>query len=88
MIDLTPGSGAPARACVESSIPYVGVTKKQVHASWLINVVNRAAVELITRNGSSLYEQDLANCIKDHFKELLEELNDCDEALSDDEDTE
>ena len=85
VIDLTPGSGALARACLEKGILYVGITQKPAHTSWLINVLNRAAVECASRNGSTLYEQDLATCLQDHFKELIEEMNDQDASLSDDE---
>jgi hypothetical protein len=86
VIDLTPGSGALARACLQSGIQYIGVCRKVEHASWLINVLNRAAVELITRNGTTLYESDLASVLKDHFKELIEELNAQDAAVSEEED--
>ena len=86
MIDFTPGSGALARACLEKGIQYVGITRKSVHASWLINVLKRAAVECTTNKGTALFEQDLATCLQDHFKELIEELNDQDAALTDDED--
>ena len=85
VIDLTPGSGALARACLEKGIQYVGFTREPAHCSWLINVLNRAAVECTTRNGSTLYEQDLATCLEDHFKELIEELQDQDLSVSDDE---
>ena len=85
VIDLTPGSGALARACLEKGIQYVGITREQSHCSWLIHVLNRAAMECASRNGSTLYEQDLATCLQDHFKELIEEMNDQDASLSDDE---
>ena len=84
VIDLTPGSGALARACLEKGIQYIGITRDTAHCSWLINVLNRAAVECTTRNGSTLYEQDLATCLQDHFKEVVEELHDQDASLSDD----
>ena len=83
VIDLTPGSGALARACLEKGILYVGITREPAHCSWLINVLNRAAVECTTRNGSTLSEQDLGTCLQDHFKELIEELHDQDASLSD-----
>ena len=86
MIDLTPGSGALARACLEAGIQYVGICRKAEHASWLINVSNCAAVELVTRTGTALYEQDLASCLKDHFEELIEELHAQDAAMSEEED--
>jgi hypothetical protein len=78
--------GALARACLQAGIQYVRVCRKAEHASWLINVLNRAAVELIRRNGTALYEQDLAPCLEDHFKELIEELNAQGTAVSEEED--
>ena len=88
MIDLTPGSGACARACLEVGIQYVGICRTPEHASWLINVTNRAAVEMISRNGTALYEQDLAAVMTDHFKEMIEELHAQDAAMSEEEDAE
>ena len=88
VIDLTPGSGALARACLEAGIQYVGICRGPEHASWLINVMNRAAVEMITRNGTALYEQDLATVLTDHFKEMIEELHAQDAAMSEEEDAE
>ena len=86
VIDLTPGSGALARACLEAGVQYVGICRKPEQASWLINVLNRAAVECTTRNGTALYEQDLASCLTDHFKEIIEELHDQYAAMSEEED--
>ena len=47
VVDLTPGSGAMARACLENRIQYIGICRTQEHCSWLVNTlnVNRAAVE-------------------------------------------
>ena len=72
VIDLTPGSGAMARACLEEGIQYIGVCRHQQHASWLQNIFNRAAVVSMTREGSALYQAELANCVHEHFKELIE----------------
>ena len=83
VIDLTPGSGAMARACLEEGIQYIGVCRHQQHASWLQNILNRAAVERHTRLGTTLYEQDLVTCINEHFKELIDEMHDMDAAKSD-----
>ena len=40
-------------------------------------------MESATKSGTALYEQDLATCLKDHFKELIDELNAIDAAVSD-----
>jgi len=85
VIDLTPGSGAMARACLDEGIQYVGVCRSQQHSSWLENILNRASVESTVRQGTALYEQDLATCINDHFKELIDELHTQDAAVSDEE---
>ena len=53
------------------------------HSIWLVNVLNRASVESATKSGTALYEQDLATCLKDNFKELIDELIATDAAVSD-----
>ena len=82
VIDYSPGSGCMARACLNKGIQYVGICRTDQHCSWLNNILNRAAVECISRNASPLYNQDLSTCIKDHFKELIEELHQQDAAVS------
>ena len=84
VVDYSPGSGAMARACLNAGIHYVGICRTEQHCSWLTNILNRAAVECISRNGSPLYQQDLASCIKDHFIELIDELHQQDAAVADD----
>jgi len=85
VVDFSPGSGALARACLELGIKYVGICRTAEHCSWLINVTNRAAVEIATREGTTLYDQDLAKMLSTHFQELLDELHAQDAAKSDDE---
>jgi hypothetical protein len=85
VIDLTPGSGAMARACLDEGIQYVGICRSQQHCSWLVNILNRAAVESTVRSGTALYAQDATALINDHFKELIDELHTQDAAVSDDE---
>jgi hypothetical protein len=84
VIDFTPGSGAMARACLDAGIQYFGICRTPQHMSWLVNVLNRAAVESTTRSGTALYEQDLASCIAGHFKEVLQELHAQDETAAHD----
>ena len=74
-----------ARACLDDGIQYIGVCRSQQHSSLLVNILNRASVESTVRQGTALYEQDLASCINDHFKELIDELHAQDGAVSDDE---
>ena len=44
--------------------------------------LNKAAVECISRNGSPLYQQDLASCVTAHFQELIDELHQQDAAVA------
>ena len=71
-----------ARACLDNGIQYIGICRTDEHCSWLTNILNRAAVECISRNGSPLCQQDLSTCIQDHFKELIDELHQQDAAVS------
>ena len=45
VVDLSPGSGSTARACLALGIPWVGLCWSQVHTHWLNNVVDRWALE-------------------------------------------
>ena len=71
-----------ARACIEEGRQYIGVCRHQQHVSWLQNILSRAAVVSMSQQGSALYQQDLADCINDHFKELIDEMQNIDAANS------
>ena len=88
VVDYSPGSGAMARACLNAGIQYVGVCRPDEHCSWFTYILNEAAVESISRSGSPLYQQDLAQCIDAHFKELIQELHQQDAAVADEADDE
>ena len=88
VVDYSPGSGAMARACLDEGIAYVGICRSDEHCSWLTNILNKAAVECISRSGSPLYQQDLASCIDAHFKEVIQELHQQDAAVADEADDE
>ena len=47
VMDLTPGSGALAEACLLDDVPYAGVVRDQVHYSWLVNVLDRQCLKLL-----------------------------------------
>ena len=70
---------------LDLGIEYVGVCRSQQHVSWLVNLLNRASVESTVRQGTALYDQDMATCLQDHFKELIDELHAQGAAISDDE---
>jgi len=86
VVDYSPGSGALARACMNKNVQYVGICRTDEHCSWLTNILNKAAVECISRSGSPLYQQDLASCIDAHFKEVIQELHQQDAAVADEAD--
>ena len=77
-----------ARACLNEGIQYVGICRTERHCSWLANILDIAAVECISRNGSPLYQQDLATCINDHFREMIDDLHQQDAAVADESDGE
>ena len=81
VFDLTPGSGQCARACMEMGIPYACTAKNAAHGSWLINVLDRMALAQICKQGSPLFQQDLSECLKEHFGETLDQLNEQDQAV-------
>ena len=72
-----------ARACLNQGVVYVGLCRTDEHCSWLTKILNKAAVECITRVGSPLHQQDLATSIKVHFKEVIDELHQQDAAVAD-----
>ena len=83
VVDLTPGSGACARACLTLGVPYLGLVRSAEHASWLQNVMDRQALKSIVESGSPLFEQDLSALLKEHFQDVLDQLNEADK-LDDD----
>ena len=83
VIDLTPGSGTLARTCMTQGWQYLGLCWNAEQSSWLQNVLNRRALQIIATSGTALFEQELADMIKEHFKELLDELHDTDLAVDD-----
>ena len=80
VVDLTPGSDSAARACMQLGIPYHGWAKNAEHASWLQNVLDRAALQVICSVGSALH-CDLAQAIQEHFTDVLEQLNEQDKGV-------
>ena len=84
VFDLTPGSGALARTCMEEGIAYAAVCQSPIHASWLMNICDRQALRLMCKQRCPLYYQSLATCIQKHFGELLDRLNDQDAAADTD----
>ena len=89
VIDLSPGSGALGRACLRHSITYVAACGSENHRTWLGNALDREACELITKEKSPLFETDLAELIKTHFQDVLDQMEEMrrdDESDDDDDD--
>ena len=83
VFDLTPGSGAAARAAMELGVQYAGVTRSQDHSSWLHNILDRHALRSICTTGGPLFQQDLSECIRANFQDTIDLLNKQDAAVDD-----
>jgi len=88
VFDLTPGSGALASACLSAGCLYFGIIGNEYHLSWLQNVLDRTALCELVKAGTPLYQEDMASSIKEHFADLLDELNRENAADDSDEDSE
>jgi len=78
-IDLSPGSGQLARACLDNAISCIAVARNAEHASWLQNVLDRYVMLSIVKAGAFLHDADLAASIKELFEDVLDQLNTSDE---------
>jgi len=74
VVDLSPGSAAVGRACLRRGIQYTALCRNEAHASWVSNILDRESCELIVKNASPLFEQDVASMIKKHFEDVLQQL--------------
>ena len=75
------GGAALGRACLMAGIPYVGLVQNQDHCNWVENLLDKTAVTLIAQSGSSLHAQDLGQLIKEHFADVMEEVEEMDQAV-------
>ena len=73
VVDVTPGSGALAEACMILNILYLGLIVDSTHMSWLANVVDRAAVRQIVKTGTAMHQAELATSLKKVFGEAIAE---------------
>ena len=80
VFDLTPGSGVCGRAAMELGISYSCLARSAEHCSWLQNIWDRQALRYICEDGGPLHQQDLSQCITEHFAETLDQLNQMDQA--------
>ncbi|CAE7259467.1 unnamed protein product [Symbiodinium sp. CCMP2592] len=71
VVDLSPGSGALASACLSMGIRYTGFCGNEKHRKWLENLVDRQALALAATEGHALWTQSLADLIQLHFKDVV-----------------
>ena len=72
-VDLSPGSGLLAAACMSKGIQYVGVVTNDAHHKWLTNVIDRASLAYMCTVGNNLYQEDLATHLKEIFSDLMDQ---------------
>ena len=72
VVDVTPGSGSLAEAAMILGIQYCGFVTDPVHKGWLTNVIDRASVRQIVKSGTFLYQEDLAQSLKQMFGDVVE----------------
>ena len=86
VVDLSPGSGALAEACMKRGAQYFGVVFDKTHFQWLSNVVDRASLKYICAQGGVLYQADLATHVKELFSDNIAGDDDDEDDLSDEDD--
>ena len=64
VIDLTPGEGTCATACVKRMLPYVGVTFNEQHSARLNAHLERVVLTGMVTQGDPLYDVNFANVVK------------------------
>lgn len=75
VMDLTPGSGAAAEACLQMGAQYLGVCRNAAHQTWLANVLDRRVIHYIAtaESGAAVYVETLKSKIEEHFAEVIEQ---------------
>ena len=71
VVDLSPGSGALAEACMKKGAQHFGFVFDKTHFQWLSNVVDRASLQYICAQGGVLYQADLATHVKELFSDHI-----------------
>lgn len=83
VVDLSPGSGVLAEACMSSGVQYFGIVKNPTHLGWLNNSLDKTSLSYIVQSNSWLYDESLAQNVKDSFDDILNEGAEGDAQLSD-----
>ena len=84
VVDLGAGHGITARTCLATGIPWTGLCWNQAHTYWINNVLDRWALEEVTRKKSPLHEQSLAALVNAHFSDELQQIRDRDHEIGED----
>ena len=74
VVDLTPGIGTLARACLDAGIRYAGAPRNQEHRQWLDTLLDRQALKSAGTAGSAILSEDLALQVKTHFGDVVDFL--------------
>ena len=74
VVDVTPGSGVLAAACLALGIEYLGIATCSVHQQWLCNNADRMSCQQIVKSGSPIYHQETSELINKYFSDVLEDL--------------
>ena len=74
IVDLSPGSGALASAAMAEGCQYVGIAPDSTHLKFLQNTCDRNSLQYIVQNGAHLHQQDLAELIERHYRDVLDAL--------------
>ena len=82
VVDLTPGSGLLASACMSLGILYLGLVGSPNYLTWLSNVVDRQSLKYICRGGNFLYQEDLAKVVEELFADAVEDTETLDEEIT------
>ena len=76
VIDVSPGSGVLASACMRRGMPYVGLVSNAQHLTWLTNVVDRSSCKYMCTTGNHLYQEDLATLLAELFSDVVDPKED------------
>ena len=74
VVDVTPGSGTLARACLQMDKPYIGICQNEHHKGWLGNLLDRQVARLVCTVGSALHNADMAAQLEEHVGSTVKHL--------------
>ena len=76
VVDVSPGSGVLASACMQRGTPYLGLLGNAQHLTWLTNVIDRNACKFMCTTGNFLYQEDLATLLNELFADVVDPKDD------------